>query len=82
MLFTIDLMSRDACAVIQCNDHGGVQDPLSVRGLHYDAVLNGVELGGGSIRIHQEPLQRYVLETVLGLGHQRTNERFSHLLEV
>eukprot|EP01027_Heterolobosea_sp_BB2_P003529 GEZU01005339.1.p1 GENE.GEZU01005339.1~~GEZU01005339.1.p1 ORF type:complete len:134 (+),score=39.39 GEZU01005339.1:25-426(+) len=57
------------------------KDPLSVRGLHYDIVLNGVELGGGSIRIHQEELQRYVLEEVLSLGRERTNARFGHLLE-
>lgn len=38
---------------------------LQVRGQHYDLVLNGCEIGGGSIRIHQAALQRYVLETVL-----------------
>ncbi|VDN54119.1 unnamed protein product [Dracunculus medinensis] len=36
-----------------------------VKGQHYDLVLNGVELGGGSIRIHNPKLQRYVIENIL-----------------
>ena len=56
-------------------------DPLKTRGLHYDIVLNGIELGGGSIRIHNEELQRFVLEEILQLGRERTNLRFGHLLE-
>jgi aspartyl-tRNA synthetase len=56
-------------------------DPEKVRGLHYDVVLNGMELGGGSIRIHNAQMQRYVLEELLQLGKERTEERFSHLLE-
>ena len=40
-------------------------DPLNVRGQHYDLVVNGVELGGGSVRIHDADLQHHVLKEVL-----------------
>ena len=39
--------------------------PLKVSGQHYDLVVNGVELGGGSVRIHDADLQNYVLEKIL-----------------
>jgi len=41
-------------------------DPLNCRSLHYDLVLNGQEVAGGSVRIHREQDQRFVLEQVLG----------------
>ncbi|MEM0965401.1 MAG: aspartate--tRNA ligase [Verrucomicrobiota bacterium] len=56
-------------------------DPKAVRGQHYDLVLNGVELGGGSIRIHQPELQRKVFEDVLGLPKDVVEERFGYMLE-
>jgi len=42
------------------------------RGLHYDCVVNGVELGGGSIRIHSEPMQRAVFRSVAFTPHYTT----------
>lgn len=38
---------------------------LKIRGQHYDLVLNGVELGGGSVRVHDPEMQRYIFEKVL-----------------
>ena len=40
-------------------------DPKKVRGQHYDVVVNGVELGGGSIRIHQPDVQKTIFEQLL-----------------
>ena len=54
-------------------------DPLSLTGDHYDLVLNGVEIGGGSVRIHQSALQARVLRDVLKLPEDRVQD-FSHLL--
>lgn len=57
------------------------QDPIKTRGLHYDLVVNGVELGGGSIRIHNADLQRYIFTNVLEMSEQQVEERFGHLIE-
>jgi aspartyl-tRNA synthetase len=54
-------------------------EPKTARGRGYDLVLNGFELGGGSIRIHDPNVQRRVFE-VLGLTPQQTDEQFGHLL--
>jgi aspartyl-tRNA synthetase len=56
-------------------------DPKKVRGQHYDIVVNGVELGGGSIRIHQPDLQKTVFEEVLQIPPEETKLRFGYMLE-
>ena len=56
-------------------------NPLNAKADHYDLVMNGVELGGGSRRIHNAEMQRYVLRDILQLSPERLAE-FSHLLEV
>jgi aspartyl-tRNA synthetase len=50
-----------------------------VRAVAYDVVLNGVELGGGSIRIHERDLQSKLFE-VLGIGPEEQQHKFGHLL--
>jgi len=55
-------------------------DPLSVRGLAYDLVYNGSELGSGSLRIHDPALQRNVLR-ILGLTEDEIDRKFGFLLE-
>lgn len=55
--------------------------PQHARADHYDLVMNGVELGGGSRRIHHAALQSYILRDILRLPPARLEE-FSHLLEV
>ncbi|MFW6110030.1 MAG: aspartate--tRNA ligase [Patescibacteria group bacterium] len=53
-------------------------NPLEVRGLQHDLVLNGFEVGGGSIRIHQADIQEKVFE-LIGFGEEQKQE-FEHLL--
>jgi aspartyl-tRNA synthetase len=55
-------------------------EPLAVRSLAYDIVLNGVELGGGSIRIHDPKLQRRIFN-VLQMPPEEIEDRFGHLLK-
>jgi len=55
-------------------------DPKAVRGQHYDIVLNGMELGGGSIRIHQPDLQKKVFEDVLKIPPDIVESRFGYML--
>ena len=55
-------------------------DPGRVRAKAYDIVLNGTELGGGSVRIHQADIQRKMFE-ILGLSEETARERFGYLLE-
>jgi aspartyl-tRNA synthetase len=55
-------------------------DPLRVRARAYDMVLNGTEIGGGSIRIHDAALQQRIFE-LLGINEQDAQDRFGFLLE-
>lgn len=55
-------------------------DPGSVKAQAYDIVLNGVELGGGSIRIHDQSLQERMFKA-LGLGAEEIEEKFGFLVE-
>jgi len=56
------------------------KEPLKVRAKAYDLVLNGVEVGGGSIRIHDTELQRNIFN-ILGLTQKETEEKFGFFLE-
>ena len=55
-------------------------DPLKVRAQAYDLVLNGFELGGGSLRIHTAILQQQVFD-LLGIQKEEAREKFGFLLE-
>jgi aspartyl-tRNA synthetase len=59
--------------LLEAGDYG------KVRAVAYDVVLNGVELGGGSIRIHERELQSKMF-AVLGVGPEEQEHKFGHLL--
>jgi aspartyl-tRNA synthetase len=56
------------------------REPLRVRAKAYDLVLNGVEVGGGSIRIHRQELQQRMF-ALLGISPEAARERFGFLLD-
>ena len=56
-------------------------DPGRVRAKAYDVVLNGWELGGGSIRIHDTALQRFVFTKLLGISDEDARRRFGFFLD-
>ncbi len=56
-------------------------EPRKVRGQHYDIVVNGTELGGGSIRIHQPAVQKTIFEQVLQIPPEMVQARFGYMLE-
>ncbi|MGB9620848.1 MAG: aspartate--tRNA ligase [Brevinematia bacterium] len=55
-------------------------DPLKVRAQSYDIILNGSEIGGGSIRIHNQNLQRKIF-SLIGLSEEEALEKFGFMLE-
>ena len=55
-------------------------DPLSVRALAYDVVLNGTELGGGSVRIHRPEIQSRLFQ-LLGISETEARSKFGFLLD-
>ncbi|KAK5135094.1 hypothetical protein LTR08_005619 [Meristemomyces frigidus] len=58
-----------------------LSDPRRVKADHYDLVVNGIELGGGSRRIHSAAMQEYILREVLKMSDERMQD-FAHLIEV
>lgn len=55
-------------------------NPLEMTSIAYDIVLNGIELGGGSIRIHKKEIQQQIFN-LLGISDTEANEKFGYLLE-
>jgi aspartyl-tRNA synthetase len=70
--FTAPLRPEDVTALLS--------DPTKAIADHYDLVVNGVELGGGSRRIHSAAMQEFILKDILKMPPERLQD-FSHLLE-
>jgi len=63
-----------------CSAEALAEDPAGALSIAYDMVLNGTELGGGSLRIHQADMQQAVFK-VLGIGEEEAQEKFGFLLD-
>ena len=63
-----------------CSPEALKEEPLKALSVAYDMVLNGTELGGGSIRIHDQSMQQTVFE-VLGIEEDEQREKFGFLLD-
>ncbi|SMN21190.1 similar to Saccharomyces cerevisiae YPL104W MSD1 Mitochondrial aspartyl-tRNA synthetase, required for acylation of aspartyl-tRNA [Maudiozyma saulgeensis] len=66
--------------MVKLDDYDKLKEhPLQVKGQHYDFVMNGVELGGGSTRVHDPELQDFIFENILKISNAK--ELFGHLLD-
>jgi len=63
-----------------CSAEALAKNPAGALSIAYDMVLNGTELGGGSLRIHQVEMQQAVFK-VLGIGEEEAQEKFGFLLD-
>ncbi len=63
-----------------CSPEDMLANPGSALSQAYDLVLNGVELGGGSVRIHSQEMQRSVFQ-LLGIGPEESEDKFGFLLD-
>ena len=63
-----------------CSPEALKEDPASALSRAYDMVLNGTELGGGSLRIHDQTMQSTVFD-ILGIGEEEAREKFGFLLD-
>ncbi len=79
-LETSTLAARHHPFTSPINDEDLDKDPLKVLAKAYDVILNGSELGGGSVRIHNRHTQKKVFD-LLGLSEEDTQRRFGHILE-
>ena len=61
------------------DEHLLEKDPLVMRAIAHDLVLNGVEVGGGSVRIHERALQKRVFD-ILQISDADAERRFGHML--
>ncbi|KAJ3211318.1 aspartyl-tRNA synthetase 2, mitochondrial [Dinochytrium kinnereticum] len=68
-------------APVEEDIHIMLNNPLKSRAQHYDLVLNGQEIGGGSIRVHNPKMQNYIMQSILGLSSSRIERDFGHLLK-
>ncbi|MDX2110660.1 MAG: aspartate--tRNA ligase [Verrucomicrobiota bacterium] len=68
-------------APVESDSHLLDSNPTAVRGQHYDCVLNGWEIAGGSIRIHQPELQKKIFEDVLKIPQDVVESRFGYMLK-